>query len=58
MRSKVTLVFVKSCKNATEQHYYGHKINKNDGTQLECALNSLNVNYLINYSSFYYEDKQ
>ena len=46
MRSKVTLVFVKSCKNATEQHYYGHKINKNDGTELERALNHLNLNII------------
>ena len=57
MSSKVTLVFVKSCKNATKQHYYGHKINKNDGTELERALNYLNHNYLINYSSFCDEDE-
>ena len=32
MRSKITAVFVKNLKNATEQHYYDNKTNKNDGT--------------------------
>ena len=41
MRSTVMIVFIKSWKNATEQHYKGNKTNKNDGTELERALNSL-----------------
>ena len=52
MRSKVMIVFVKSWKNATEQHYYGNKTDKNDGTELERALISLNFDYFIYYSSF------
>ena len=48
------IVFVKSWKNATEQHYKG---NKNDGTELERALNSLSLNYFIYYSSFCDEDE-
>ena len=56
MHTKITIFLVKSCKNATEQHYQGNKTNKNDGTELERALNSLNLNYFINYSSFRDED--
>ena len=52
MRSKVIAIFVKSLKNATEQHYQDNKTDKNDGTELECTLNSLNLDYLIHYSSF------
>ena len=51
------IVFVKSWKNATEQHYKGKKNNKNDGTELERALNSLSLNYFIHYSSFCDEDE-
>ena len=57
MRSKVMIVFVKSWKNATEQHYKGNKTNKNDGTELERALNSLSLDYFIHYSSFCDEDE-
>jgi hypothetical protein len=46
------IVFVKGVRTATEQHYYGNKTNKNDGNELERGLNSLNLNYFINYSSF------
>ena len=52
MRSKVMKVFANSWKNATEQHYQDNKIDKNDGTELECTLNSMNLDYLINHSSF------
>ena len=52
MRSKVMIVFIKSWKNANERHYKGNKTNKNDGTELEHALNSLSLDYLIHYSSF------
>ena len=49
MRLKVSMVFVKSCINATEQQDLGNKTNKTAGTKLEWALNSLNVNYFIDY---------
>ena len=57
MRSKVMIVFVKSWKNATEQHYQDNKTDKNDGIELERALNSLNFNYFINYSLICDEDE-
>ena len=57
MRSKVMIVFIKSWKNATEQHYQGNKTNKNDGTELERALNFLNPDYFIHYRSFCDEDE-
>ena len=58
MRSKVRMVFVKSFKNATEQQDLGNKTNQTAGTKRERALNSLNVDYFIHYSSFCdeYED--
>ena len=40
-------VFVKSWKNATEQHYKDIKTDKNYGTELECTFNSLNLDYFI-----------
>ena len=52
MRSKVMMFFVKNWKNATEQHYQNNKTDKNDGTELEYTLNSLNLYYLIHYHSF------
>ena len=52
MRSKVRMVFVKSLKNATEQHDLGNKTNKTAGTKREQALNTLNADYFIHYSSF------
>ena len=57
MRSKVVIVFIKSLKNATKQYYKSLKTNKNDGTELERALNSLSLNYFIHYSSFCDEDE-
>ena len=57
MRSTVMIVFIKSWKNATEQHYKGNKTNKNDGTELERALNSLSLGCLIHNSSFCDEDE-
>ena len=58
MHSKVMMVFVKSWKNATEQQNLSNKANKTGGTKLERALNCLNVDYFIHYSSFCdeYED--
>ena len=50
--------FRKKLENATEQHYKGNKTNKNDGTELERALNSLNLDYFIHYSSFCDEDER
>ena len=50
-------VFVKSWKNATEQHYYDNKIDKNYGAELERTFNSLNLHNFIHYSSFCDEDK-
>ena len=47
MRSKVMIVFVKSWKNATEQHYQDIKTDDSYGTELECTLNSLNCDYFI-----------
>ena len=52
MRSKVRMILVKSGKNATEQQDLGNKTNKTAGTKRERALNSLNVDYFIHYSSF------
>ena len=57
MRSKVIAVFVKSWKNATEQHYQDNKTDKNDGTVLERTFNFLNLDYFIHYSSFCDEDE-
>ena len=57
MGSKVITVFVKSWKNATEQHYNDNKINKNYGTELERTFNSLNLDYFIHNSSFCDEDE-
>ena len=57
MRSKVMMFFVKSWKNATEQHYQDNKTDKNDGTELECTLNFLNLDYGIHYCSFCNEDE-
>ena len=57
MRSKAMIVFIKSWKNATEQHYQGNKTNKNDGTELERALNSLSFDLCIQSSSFCDEDE-
>ena len=57
MRSKVIAVFVKSWKNATEQHYQDNKTDKNFGTQLERTLNSLNLNYFIHHISLCDEDE-
>ena len=51
------IVFIKSWKNANEQQYMGNKTNKNDETELEGALNSLNLDYFIHYSSFCDEDE-
>ena len=51
------IVIVKSWKGATEQPYYGNKTNKNDGTGHVHALNSLNFDYFIHYSSFGDEDE-
>ena len=51
------IIFVKSWKNATEQPYYDNKTYINDGTSLEHALNSLNFDYFIHYSSFGDEDE-
>ena len=47
MRSKVRMVFVKSCQKATEQQDLANKTNKTNGTKLERALNSLNVDYFM-----------
>ena len=47
MRSKVMTVFVKSWKNATEQHYIDNKTDKNYATELTCTFNSLNLAYVI-----------
>ena len=47
MRAKVMIVFVRSWKNATEQHYKDNKTDKNYGTELELTFNSLNLAYLI-----------
>ena len=57
MRSKVMMLFVKSWKNATEQHYQDNKTDKNDGTELECTLNCLNLDNFIHYGSFCDEDE-
>ena len=57
MRSKVMIVFVKSWKNATEQHYQDNKTDKNYGTELERTYNSLNFVYIIHYISFCEEDE-
>ena len=57
MRSKVMIVFIKSWTNATEQHYKGNKTAKNDGYELERALNSLSLDYFIHSSSFCDEDE-
>ena len=40
-------VFVKSWKNATEQHYKDNKTDKDYGTELERTFNSLNLAYFI-----------
>ena len=48
MHSKVMTVFVKSLKNATEQHYKDIKTDKNYGTELERTFISLNLAYCIN----------
>ena len=50
-------VFVKSSKNATEQHYKDNKTDTNYGTELERTFNTLNLDYFINYSSFCDEDE-
>jgi len=57
MRSKVVIVFVKSFKNATEQHHKSNKTNKNGGIELERALHFLNLDNCIHYSSFCDEDE-
>ena len=57
MRSKVMTVFVKSWKNATEQHYYDNKTDKNYGTEFGLAFTSLNLDNFIHYSSFCDEDE-
>ena len=58
MGLKVTMVFVKKWKNATEQHYFGNKANKNDGIKFEHASNSLNLDNFIHYKSFCDKDEQ
>ena len=47
MRLKVITVFVKSWKNATEQHYQDNKTDKNNGTDLERTFNFLNLDFLF-----------
>ena len=51
------IVLIQILKNATEQHFKGNKTNKNEGTELEHALNSLSFHYSIHYSSFCDEDE-
>ena len=57
MRSKAIAVFVKSLKNATEQHYQDNKTDKNYGTEPERTFNSLNLDYFIYQSSFCDEEE-
>jgi len=42
---------VKSLKNATEQHDYRYKTNENYCIKLEFAFVSLNLYYIIDYTS-------
>ena len=54
---KVTTVFVKSWKNATEQHDQGSKTNENACIKFECAFICLNLYYIIHCTSVCDEDE-